>query len=89
LYIVNLREPEFDQTMINNLVMDEERLRIIKSLAASYVREDRHGKLLAQPSWQADFVEGKGKGQIFLLHGKPGVGKTYTAGKLHDWNKWR
>lgn len=29
--------------------------------------------------WAADFVENKGKGLIFLLHGKPGVGKTYTA----------
>lgn len=30
--------------------------------------------------WSADFVKGKGEGLIFLLHGKPGVGKTYTAG---------
>lgn len=30
--------------------------------------------------WSADFVEGKGEGMIMLLHGKPGVGKTYTAG---------
>ena len=32
-------------------------------------------------SWSADFVEGKGKGNIVLLHGPPGVGKTYAAGK--------
>jgi SpoVK/Ycf46/Vps4 family AAA+-type ATPase len=30
-------------------------------------------------SWTADFIENKGNGLIFLLHGKPGVGKTYTA----------
>ncbi|KAJ4305940.1 hypothetical protein N0V90_001473 [Kalmusia sp. IMI 367209] len=29
--------------------------------------------------WSADFIENKGKGLVFLLHGKPGVGKTYTA----------
>jgi SpoVK/Ycf46/Vps4 family AAA+-type ATPase len=29
--------------------------------------------------WTADFVENKGKGLVFLLHGLPGVGKTYTA----------
>lgn len=29
--------------------------------------------------WTADFVENKGKGLVFLLHGQPGVGKTYTA----------
>ncbi|KAI1740428.1 hypothetical protein F4680DRAFT_419427 [Xylaria scruposa] len=30
-------------------------------------------------SWSADFIQGKGEGLTFLLHGKPGVGKTYTA----------
>ncbi|RWA13067.1 hypothetical protein EKO27_g2020 [Xylaria grammica] len=29
--------------------------------------------------WAADFIEGKGTGQIALLHGPPGVGKTYTV----------
>lgn len=36
-----------------------------------------------QATWSADFVQGKGDGLVFLLHGKPGVGKTYTAGPLH------
>ncbi|KAK7741336.1 hypothetical protein SLS63_000889 [Diaporthe eres] len=30
-------------------------------------------------TWSADFVQGKGEGLTILLHGKPGVGKTYTA----------
>lgn len=30
-------------------------------------------------AWSADFVQSKGEGQIFLLHGPSGVGKTYTA----------
>jgi hypothetical protein len=29
--------------------------------------------------WSSDFVPGKGQGQIVLLHGKPGVGKTTAA----------
>jgi ATP-dependent Lon protease len=29
----------------------------------------------------ADSVKEKGEGQIILLHGPPGVGKTCTAGK--------
>ena len=32
-------------------------------------------------AWSADFIEGKGEGLTILLHGKPGVGKTYTAGE--------
>jgi SpoVK/Ycf46/Vps4 family AAA+-type ATPase len=30
--------------------------------------------------FSADFIKGKGEGQIFLLHGPPGTGKTLTAG---------
>ncbi|KAI9163968.1 ATPase family AAA domain-containing protein [Paramyrothecium foliicola] len=30
-------------------------------------------------AWSADFIEGKGEGLTILLHGRPGVGKTYTA----------
>lgn len=30
--------------------------------------------------FHADFIHGKGEGQIFLLHGPPGTGKTLTAG---------
>ncbi|KAF6819054.1 P-loop containing nucleoside triphosphate hydrolase (ATPase) [Colletotrichum plurivorum] len=30
-------------------------------------------------AWSGDFIKGKGEGLTFLLHGKPGVGKTYTA----------
>jgi hypothetical protein len=29
-----------------------------------------------------DFIDGKGGGLVFLLHGPPGCGKTMTAGKL-------
>lgn len=28
----------------------------------------------------ADYIKGKGEGQIVLLHGPPGTGKTLTAG---------
>jgi signal recognition particle GTPase len=36
----------------------------------------------SEATWSADFVQGKGEGLTFLLHGSPGVGKTYTAGRL-------
>ena len=32
-------------------------------------------------TWSADMIEGKGEGLNILLHGRPGVGKTYTAGQ--------
>lgn len=30
-------------------------------------------------SWSADFIKNKGEGRVFLLHGSPGVGKTYVS----------
>ncbi|KAK5637701.1 hypothetical protein RRF57_013416 [Xylaria bambusicola] len=38
-------------------------------------------------STSADHMENKGEGQIFLFHGGPGVGKTFTAGKFNPSNQ--
>lgn len=66
--------------MIDTLVMEDERRRLIKALATNYHNESDPSSHPAHKPWAADFVAGKGEGKIFLLHGKPGVGKTYTAG---------
>jgi Cdc6-like AAA superfamily ATPase len=69
--------------MINSLVMDPKRLQSLKALAQSFARLNKDGEKLYEPLWSADFVKGKGNGLIFLLHGKPGVGKTCTAGMMN------
>lgn len=81
LHVESLQEPKFEQDMIDKLVMDTARIKILKALASSYIREDKHGVKSTLPPWSADFIQGKGQGQIILLHGRPGVGKTCTAGK--------
>ncbi|KAJ4293629.1 hypothetical protein N0V90_008913 [Kalmusia sp. IMI 367209] len=55
-----------------NLRIPEERLDMIRALT------EKVGGV-GDKSWSADTIEGKGEGQIFLLHGPSGVGKTYTA----------
>ena len=45
------------------------------------IRQAAAPSAIGGTTWSADFVEGKGDGLIIMLHGKPGVGKTYTAGK--------
>lgn len=64
--------------------MDPARRKTITALAGSYIRENQHKEKSILPPWTADFIPGKGQGQVFLLHGKPGVGKTYTAGEFLD-----
>lgn len=53
------------------LQIPPERLGVIEALTSK-----RHSN---EKSWRADFIQNKGEGQIFLLHGPSGVGKTYTA----------
>lgn len=68
--------------MMDTLVVDEKRTTLLKALANSFVRQELSPKQSKEQHWTADFVKGKGSSQIFLLHGQPGVGKTYTAGEL-------
>jgi hypothetical protein len=46
---------------ISNLVIDEAGLKVIRAMAT---RQNSKRDI-----WAADFIEGKGKGQIILLHG--------------------
>lgn len=63
---------------INNLVMPDERKTIIRSLVYRYTDPEVVDGKVPKP-WTADFIKNKGEGQIFLLHGSPGVGKTYVS----------
>ena len=50
----------------------------MKSIVNALSRRCDPGNLDNRP-FRADFIQNKGEGQIFLLHGRPGVGKTTTA----------
>ncbi|VUC31567.1 unnamed protein product [Clonostachys rosea] len=36
--------------------------------------------------WSPELIEHKGKGRIIILHGVPGVGKTYTVECMAEWS---
>ncbi|KAK8016968.1 P-loop containing nucleoside triphosphate hydrolase protein [Apiospora rasikravindrae] len=66
-----IRELTKSDESIDNLVLGETEMKTIKGLSR---RQNSKRDV-----WAADFIEGKGTGQIILLHGPPGVGKTYTV----------
>jgi DNA polymerase III delta prime subunit len=68
--------------MVENLILDDRKKQTLTSLSKSFARMNRAKEIMPKPFWSADFVAGKGTGLTFLLHGKPGVGKTLTAGKI-------
>ncbi|KAM0563591.1 hypothetical protein ACHAPJ_001315 [Fusarium lateritium] len=87
LHVHSFSEPKFNGQMIESLVMEPEKLKRLKALAQSFSRIDKDGQKLVHPAWSADFVKGKGQGLIFLLHGRPGVGKTCTAESIAEFMK--
>jgi Cdc6-like AAA superfamily ATPase len=70
-------EPNINIHAIDRLVMKQESNKAtIKAICKAYTTGDVHEK-----PFFADFIQGKGEGQIILLHGPPGTGKTLTAGR--------
>ena len=67
LHVKNFSEPNFDESLINHLVMDPRRKKTLKSLAKSFARVDQNDAIIPREPWTADFVPGKGHGLIFLL----------------------
>jgi signal recognition particle GTPase len=102
LEVTGFKEHKFDRGMLDTLVMNPRTKSMIRDLTDRYMKNfqdtdedptqlEKHGasKIALenqQSPWSADFVKGKGEGLIFLLHGKPGVGKTYTAGRISPQN---
>ncbi|KAH8884180.1 P-loop containing nucleoside triphosphate hydrolase protein [Thozetella sp. PMI_491] len=70
-----ITEVDFNTDAFSHLVFDEDKKRLIRSLVDQ--QEDPDARL-------DDYIKGKGKGLIFLLHGPPGVGKTFTAESIAD-----
>jgi SpoVK/Ycf46/Vps4 family AAA+-type ATPase len=76
LDVSGLDEPKIAVDAIDQLVMrPESNKEMIKAIVKTYADSDGQAELFS-----ADFIRGKGEGQIFLLHGPPGTGKTLTAG---------
>ncbi|KAL8713834.1 MAG: hypothetical protein Q9225_006684 [Loekoesia sp. 1 TL-2023] len=74
--ITNISEVAYNDKAFHGLVLQEQKKRLISSLLE---RQD-----CQQDDGFDDLIQGKGKGLIFLLHGPPGVGKTYTAESIAD-----
>lgn len=73
---------EADRNLIKSLVIDSPRLKSIQALTArrgigKSTDQVRHR------GFTADDIEGEGR--IIMLHGPPGVGKTYTVECVAKW----
>lgn len=67
----HIREVDYNDQAFGKLVFPEKKKKMIRLLVE---QQDIQGGSFD------DHIKGKGRGVIFLLHGPPGVGKTFTAG---------
>ncbi|KAI0151599.1 hypothetical protein GGR57DRAFT_492893 [Xylariaceae sp. FL1272] len=82
LDVNSVADVRFVDKAIDHLVMrPESNKNTVKAIVQTYVDGDQTGH------FTADFIRGKGEGQIFLLHGPPGTGKTLTAESVAEYTK--
>ncbi|KAI1811024.1 P-loop containing nucleoside triphosphate hydrolase protein [Poronia punctata] len=66
----------FDDGAFEALLLPAKQKRLIRALTTQHTTATR-GSF-------DDLIKGKGQGCIFLLHGEPGIGKTFTAEGIAD-----
>ncbi|KAM0797092.1 P-loop containing nucleoside triphosphate hydrolase protein [Usnea florida] len=74
--VADITEVPYNDKAFEGLVLPENQKKLVASLLQ---RQDHQ-----QVDGFDDLIKGKGKGLVFLLHGPPGVGKTYTAESIAD-----
>jgi hypothetical protein len=75
----NLMEFQATSDPWNDLVLEQKQKVIIEALVAKHLHHPTDSNELETPYQLGDFVAGKGRSIVLLLHGPPGVGKTSTA----------
>ncbi|KAJ5774987.1 ATPase AAA-type core [Penicillium paradoxum] len=79
LDVSSLRDPKIQKNIIDTLVLKpESNKQMIKAVCEIF------GGTYTQ-TFTSDFIQGKGEGQIVLLHGPPGTGKTLTAESVAEY----
>lgn len=66
-----IRNVDYNHSAFDSLMLNEQ----IKTQLLSLVKVHENRSMQFD-----DFIQGKGRGMVFLLHGEPGVGKTLAAG---------
>ena len=71
--VAGIQDIIYQSTAFDSLVLAQDKKALLSSLINAQGNEE---------TVFDDLIDGKGRGLIVLLHGPPGVGKTFTAGNL-------
>lgn len=75
--IENITDIAFREQVFSQLVLPHPTKELIRVLVDAHSQGSNFG----------DFIEGKGKGLVILLHGPPGVGKTMTVETVSEYTR--
>ena len=82
LAVAHISDIQWDTGAFDSLVLPEAQKRIVRALVESHTKiHDKKG------TGFDDFIKGKGRGLVAVLHGRPGVGKTLTAEGISEFLK--
>ncbi|KAF8426203.1 P-loop containing nucleoside triphosphate hydrolase protein [Tirmania nivea] len=82
LSVSHISDIEWNTGAFDSLVLPESQKRIVRALVESHSKQSTK-----KGSGFDDFIKGKGKGLVAVLHGRPGVGKTLTAEGISEFLK--
>ncbi|KAH6718164.1 P-loop containing nucleoside triphosphate hydrolase protein [Leptodontidium sp. MPI-SDFR-AT-0119] len=68
-----IRDVEFNDIAFQQLLLPKNHKELVHALVKNHGSDEFD-----------DLIKGKGKGLVFVLHGAPGVGKTFTAESIAD-----
>ncbi|KAK6530179.1 hypothetical protein TWF694_003546 [Orbilia ellipsospora] len=75
-----LEKIQWNQDAFNSLVLPANHKKVIRALIESHTKgPHQQTKVIFD-----DIIQGKGRGLVVLLHGKPGLGKTLTAESISE-----
>ncbi|PVH72338.1 P-loop containing nucleoside triphosphate hydrolase protein [Cadophora sp. DSE1049] len=68
-----IKDVDFNDAAFQQLLLPKNHKEVVHALVKNHGSDDFD-----------DLIKGKGKGLVFVLHGVPGVGKTFTAESIAD-----
>lgn len=71
--------------LVRTVALDSSQINLLKAMTYDPKRNPT-GTNEEDHIWSPEQVDGKGTGRIVILHGVPGLGKTYTVECLAEWS---
>lgn len=74
-----------DRALVDTVAISEDDLDVIKALTHRADPTSADNRIV-ESVFSPDHIKHKGEGRVIILHGVPGLGKTYTVECIAEWS---